>query len=87
VFGSKHTHDRLVRELCAGSGAAAVFPTYYLSPGARYPLAIEENYAVVAHLADYGVGAEMGLDELAAQLLVYPVTDASFGAVLTCSGS
>jgi acetyl esterase len=46
VFGNAHTHDRLVRELCVGTGAAVVFPEYDLSPEARYPVAIEQQYAV-----------------------------------------
>jgi acetyl esterase len=28
VFGDDHTHDRLVRELAVGAGAAVVFPEY-----------------------------------------------------------
>jgi acetyl esterase/lipase len=28
VFGNAHTHDRLVRELAVGAGAAVVFPEY-----------------------------------------------------------
>ncbi|MFF5455354.1 alpha/beta hydrolase [Streptomyces sp. NPDC012950] len=46
VFGNAHTHDRLVRELAVGTGAAVVFPEYDLSPEARYPVAIEQNYSV-----------------------------------------
>lgn len=46
VFGNAHTHDRLVRELAVGAGAAVVFPEYDLSPEARYPVAVEQNYAV-----------------------------------------
>jgi acetyl esterase len=46
VFGNAHTHDRLVRELSVGVGAAVVFPEYDLSPEAHYPVAIEQNYAV-----------------------------------------
>ncbi len=42
VFGNAHTHDRLVRELAVGTGAAVVFPEYDLSPEARYPIAIEQ---------------------------------------------
>ncbi|MET9971680.1 alpha/beta hydrolase, partial [Streptomyces sp. NPDC006356] len=34
VFGNAHTHDRLVRELAVGAGAAVVFPEYDLSPEA-----------------------------------------------------
>ena len=105
VFGNAHTHDRLIRELAVGSGAAVVFPNYSLSPEARYPTAIEEIYAVLEWVAQQG--SENGLDglriavagdsvggnmsaaitlmakqrsgpRLAAQLLFYPVTDASF---------
>ena len=105
VFGSRSTHDRLIRELCVGTGAAVVFPNYSLSPEARYPTAIEENYAVLEWIA--ASGADKGLDagrlavagdsvggnmtiamtlmakersgpKLTAQLLFYPVTDASF---------
>jgi acetyl esterase len=60
VFGNDHTHDRLARELAAGVGAAVVFPNYSLSPEARYPTAITENYAVARWLVRYG--AEHGLD-------------------------
>src|SRR3954463_7557800 len=60
VFGDFHTHQRLVRELAAGAGAAVVFPEYDRSPEARYPIAIEENYAVAKWVAEHG--AEKGLD-------------------------
>jgi acetyl esterase/lipase len=105
VFGDAHTHDRLVRELAVGVGAAVVFPEYDRSPEARYPVAIEQNYAVARWIVDEG--ASQGLDAarfavagdsvggnmsaaltlmakerggptLAAQVLFYPVTDASF---------
>ncbi|MFE0401393.1 alpha/beta hydrolase [Streptomyces nigra] len=105
VFGNAHTHDRLVRELAVGAGAAVVFPEYDLSPEARYPVAIEQNHAVarwvVAEGAGHGldagriavagdsVGGNMaaaltlmakrrGDVPLVAQVLFYPVTDASF---------
>ncbi|MFE0023759.1 alpha/beta hydrolase [Amycolatopsis sp. NPDC059021] len=60
VFGDFHTHERLVRELAAGTGAAVVFPEYSRSPEARYPIAIEENYAVAKWVTEHG--AEKGLD-------------------------
>jgi acetyl esterase len=60
VFGDFHTHERLVRELAAGTGAAVVFPEYSRSPEARYPVAIEENYAAVQWVVRHG--AEKGLD-------------------------
>ncbi|MFF9815016.1 alpha/beta hydrolase [Streptomyces sp. NPDC014006] len=60
VFGNAHTHDRLVRELAVGAEAAVVFPEYDLSPEARYPVAIEQNYAVARWIVDEGAG--QGLD-------------------------
>ncbi|MFK0157576.1 alpha/beta hydrolase [Streptomyces sp. NPDC090499] len=60
VFGNAHTHDRLVRELAVGAEAAVVFPEYDLSPEARYPVAIEQNYAVAQWVV--AEGAAKGLD-------------------------
>ena len=105
VFGNAHTHDRLVRELAVGTGAAVVFPEYSLSPEARYPVAIEQEYAVAKWIvtrrrakdldasrlvvAGDSVGGNMaaaltilakqrGDVDFKAQVLFYPVTDASF---------
>ncbi|MFJ2060038.1 alpha/beta hydrolase [Streptomyces sp. NPDC087908] len=60
VFGNAHTHDRLVRELAVGTGAAVVFPEYDLSPEVRYPVAIEQNYTVAQWIAREG--RHKGLD-------------------------
>ncbi|MDH6695883.1 alpha/beta hydrolase [Streptomyces sp. MAA16] len=60
VFGNARTHDRLVRELATGARAAVVFPEYDLSPEARYPVAIEQNYAVARWIVTEG--ASKGLD-------------------------
>ena len=60
LFGSKQTHDRLMRELAVGAGAAVVFPEYRLSPEAKYPTALEECYSVVQWVA--GRGREHGMD-------------------------
>ncbi|WP_181794110.1 alpha/beta hydrolase [Streptomyces sp. WELS2] len=60
VFGNAHTHDRLVRELAVGAKAAVVFPEYDLSPEHRYPVAIEQNYAVARWVVQEG--AVKGLD-------------------------
>ncbi|MFI1397502.1 alpha/beta hydrolase [Streptomyces sp. NPDC020681] len=60
VFGNARTHDRLVRELAVGAGAAVVFPEYDLSPEARYPVATEQNYAVAQWVVSQG--ASKGLD-------------------------
>ncbi|TDD89494.1 alpha/beta hydrolase [Actinomadura darangshiensis] len=45
ILGNAGTHDRLVRELAAGAGAAVAFVEYDRSPEARYPVAIEQAYA------------------------------------------
>jgi acetyl esterase/lipase len=60
VFGDFHTHERLVRELAVGTGAAVVFPEYDRSPEARYPAAIEQSYATAKWVAEHG--AEKNLD-------------------------
>jgi acetyl esterase/lipase len=49
VFDDAGTHDRLVRELAAGTGAAVVFPEYSLSHDA-----IEEGYAVARWIVREG---------------------------------
>jgi acetyl esterase/lipase len=105
VFGSRHTHDRLARELAVGTGAAVVLPDYDRAPDVRFPVPLEQSYGVarwiVANAAEQGfdasrlavagdsVGGNMsaaitllakqrGELDLAAQVLFYPVTDASF---------
>lgn len=104
VMGDVTTHDHLVRALAVGARAAVIFVDYDRSPENRYPIAIEEDYAVTKYVAAHGralqldpsrlvvagdsVGANMatvvallakerGDVSIAAQLLFYPVTDAS----------
>ncbi|MDQ0381595.1 alpha/beta hydrolase [Amycolatopsis thermophila] len=60
VFGNAHTHDRLIREIATGTGAAVVFPDYDRSPEARYPVALEQNYAAAQWIVREG--ARHGLD-------------------------
>lgn len=60
VFGDAHTHDRLVRDLAVGTGAAVVFPEYDRSPDVHYPVANEQSYAVAQWVTVDG--AEKGLD-------------------------
>jgi acetyl esterase len=60
ILGNAGTHDRLVRELATGVGAAVAFVEYDRSPEAHYPVAIEQAYATARWLtAD---GAAQGLD-------------------------
>lgn len=54
VTGDAHTHDRLVRELAAGSQSAVVFPNYTLSPEAKFPIALEQIYTALEWVAKNG---------------------------------
>ena len=54
VLGDLPTHERLVRDLVAGSGAAAVFVNYTPSPEAHYPVAINQAYAATQWVAEHG---------------------------------
>jgi acetyl esterase/lipase len=60
VLGNAATHDRLVRELAVGTGAAVVFVEYDRSPEAHYPVAIEQGYATAEWIQREG--AEHHLD-------------------------
>ncbi len=52
VFGSLHTHEKLVRELCARTNSIIVFPEYTRSPEAKYPTAIEQCYRVMCRIPE-----------------------------------
>ncbi len=54
VLGDAHTHDRLVREICVGTGAAVVFVDTSRAPEAKYPVAIEEAYHATCCVAKHG---------------------------------
>ncbi|MCX4066597.1 alpha/beta hydrolase [Pseudomonas rhodesiae] len=54
VLGDYPTHERLVRDLVAGSGAAAVFVNYTPSPEAHYPVAINQAYGATKWVAEHG---------------------------------
>jgi acetyl esterase len=59
-LGDADTHDRIVRELAVAVGAALFFVEYDRSPEARYPVALEQVYAVAAHVAAHG--ESLGVD-------------------------
>ena len=60
ILGNAGTHDRLVRELAVGVGAAIAFVEYDRSPEVQYPVAIEQAYAVARWIMRSG--AVEGLD-------------------------
>ncbi len=64
VFGSFHTHEKLVRELCARTDSLVVFPEYTLSPEAKYPAALEQCRFVLTHLGQIAGGVYPDVDRL-----------------------
>jgi acetyl esterase/lipase len=65
VFGDAHTHDCLVRDLALGAAAAVVFPEYDRSPEARYPVAIEQSYAVASWVTREGASHSLDASRMA----------------------
>jgi acetyl esterase len=53
VLGDKITHDRLVRELANGIGAAVVFVDYINAPEAKYPTQQEQAYAALLYTVEH----------------------------------
>ncbi|MFD7974784.1 alpha/beta hydrolase [Streptomyces sp. NPDC059071] len=60
VLGDADTHERLVRAFALGADAAVVFVEYERAPEARYPVAVEQCYAVAKWVCERG--GEIGLD-------------------------
>lgn len=54
VLGDFPTHERMVRDLVAYSGAAAVFVNYTPSPEAQFPTAIKQAFAATKWVSEYG---------------------------------
>ena len=65
VLGNADSHDRLVRELAVGTGAAVVFVEYDRSPEARYPVAIEQGYATARWIVREGAAHGLDPDRIA----------------------
>jgi len=64
VFGNLHTHDKLVRELAARTNSIVVFPEYSLSPESKFPVAIEQCYAVLSALPILASGFDWNMNTL-----------------------
>ena len=54
VLGNYPTHERLVRDLVAESGAVAIFVNYTPSPEVGYGVAINQAYAASKWVAEHG---------------------------------
>jgi acetyl esterase len=65
VLGNANTHDRLVRELAVGTGAAVVFVEYDRSPEAHYPVAIEQGYATAQWIVREGAANALDPERIA----------------------
>lgn len=65
VLGNANTHDRLVRELTVGTGAAVVFVEYDRSPEARYPVALEQGYATAQWIVREGAAHQLDPNRIA----------------------
>src|SRR6516164_6407141 len=65
ILADRNTHDRLVREIAVGAGAAVVFVDYDRSPEARYPVAIEQAYAATRYVVDHGADLRIDPSRLA----------------------
>ncbi|MEU8543837.1 alpha/beta hydrolase [Streptomyces sp. NPDC048717] len=59
-LGDAGTYSRLTRELTLGTDAAVVYVEYARAPEARYPVAVEQCYAVAQWITAHG--PEIGLD-------------------------
>jgi acetyl esterase len=65
VLGNADTHDRLVRELAVGTGAAVAFVEYDRSPEAHYPVAIEQGYATAQWIIREGAANQLDPERIA----------------------
>ncbi|MGX1135489.1 acetyl esterase [Streptomyces glaucescens] len=72
------SHGRLVSDLVLGVDAAVVVPDYRRAPEARYPVAVEQVYAVAKWIADQGEDCRLDGDRIA-------VVGASAGANLAAA--
>jgi acetyl esterase len=54
IFGSALSHGRLAGELAVAADAAVAFIDYALAPEARYPVQIEQCYAVARWVTEHG---------------------------------
>ena len=65
VLGNADTHDRLIRELAVGTGAAVAFVEYDRSREAHYPVAIEQGYATAQWIVREGAANQLDLERIA----------------------
>ena len=54
IMGNLDTHDRIMRVLATQSNLAVVGVDYHLAPEHKFPIALNETLAVIAHLESHG---------------------------------
>jgi acetyl esterase len=65
VLGGFDTHERLARELANKANVVIVFVNYTPSPEAKYPVAIEQDYAATKWVAENGRSINVNSSRLA----------------------
>jgi acetyl esterase len=65
IMGDKETYDRLIRELAVGVQGALFFVEYDRAPEAKYPIAVEQAYAVTKFVAEHGTDLHVDPTRLA----------------------
>ena len=65
TMGDKETYDRLIRELAVGVQGALFFVEYDRAPEAKYPIAVEQAYAVTKFVAEHGTDLHVDPTRLA----------------------
>ncbi|MER7894503.1 alpha/beta hydrolase [Micromonospora sp. NPDC094482] len=65
VLGTLETSDRVCRALTNATGCATVAVGYRLAPEHRFPAAIDDCYAALRWIADFGVVIGLDMDRIA----------------------
>jgi acetyl esterase len=65
IMGDKDTYDRLIREIAIAVQGALFFVEYDRAPEAKYPIAVEQAYAVTEFLAKHGADLHVDPTRLA----------------------
>ena len=65
ILGDKKTHDRFMREIAVGVGAAVIFVGYGRVPEHRFPIAIEQAYAATKYAVDQARALDLDASRLA----------------------
>ncbi|KAI9493375.1 Alpha/Beta hydrolase protein [Zychaea mexicana] len=65
VFGSKHTHGKVIRDICVKNHVALVFVDYPLAPEVKFPTIHEVSYSALSWVVENGASIKVDLSKLA----------------------